>query len=60
MTKRQVAEISRHDSDNGYVYEYDESLASVKEIQRAHQQRLSLWRASVDADIDVKPDATAA
>jgi hypothetical protein len=38
-----VVEISRHHSVNGYVYEYDESLASVKEIQRTHQQRINWW-----------------
>jgi hypothetical protein len=52
----QVVEVSRRDSVNGYVYEYDESLATVKEVQRTHQQRMNWWRTRVDA----KPDADAA
>jgi len=56
MDERQVVEISRYGSVNGYVYEYDESLASVKAIQRTHEQRISWWRASADAE----PDAEAA
>jgi len=42
-------EISRRDSVNGYVYEYDESLASVEEIQRTHQlvgRRSKRWSAT--------------
>jgi len=45
-----VVEISRHESVNGYVYEYDESLTSVKEIQRTHEQRINWWRATADAE----------
>ncbi|MCW2969199.1 MAG: hypothetical protein JWO23_326 [Solirubrobacterales bacterium] len=43
-----VVEISRHHSVNGYVYEYDESLASVKEIQDTHQQRINWWAAKLN------------
>jgi hypothetical protein len=43
-----VVEISRHHSVNGYVYEYDESLSSVKEIQHTHQQRLNWWTAKLN------------
>jgi hypothetical protein len=38
-----VVEISRHHSVNGYVYEYDDSLSSVKEIRRTHEQRINWW-----------------
>jgi hypothetical protein len=50
MPEMQVVEISRHESVNGYVYEYDESLASVKAIQRTHEQRIDWWRANADAE----------
>jgi hypothetical protein len=50
MSAAHVVEISRHDTVNGYRYEYDESLASVKEIQRTHQQRIDWWRAEVGAE----------
>jgi len=56
MAENEVVEVARHDSVNGFVYEYDESLRSVKEIQRTQESRMSWWRASVDA----KPDANAA
>jgi hypothetical protein len=50
MAEMQVVEISRHESVNGYVYEYDESLASVKAIQRTHEQRINWWWANVEAE----------
>jgi hypothetical protein len=50
----QVAEISRRDSVNGYVYEYDESLATVKEIQQTHQQRIHWWQTRVDAKVNAE------
>jgi hypothetical protein len=50
MAEMQVVEISRHESVNGYVYEYDESLASVKAIQRTHELRIDWWRANADAE----------
>jgi hypothetical protein len=56
MAENKVVEFSRHDSVNGYVYDYDESLESVKEIQRTQEQRISWWRASVE----VKADSEAA
>jgi hypothetical protein len=56
MGERQVVEISRYESVNGYVYEYDDSLASVKAIQSTHEQRINWWRANTDAE----PDAEAA
>jgi hypothetical protein len=43
-----VVEIARHHSVNGYIYEYDGSLASVKEIQLTHQQRISWWAAKLN------------
>ena len=49
MAENQVVEISRRDSNNGYVYEYDKALASVKDIQRTHQQRIDWWRTKVEA-----------
>jgi hypothetical protein len=52
MAETQVVEISRHDSANGYVYEYDESLATVKEIHRTHQQRINWWHTRVDDKVD--------
>jgi hypothetical protein len=51
MASIQVVEMSRHDSVNGFVYEYDESLASVKDIQRTHQQRIDSWRTELDAEV---------
>jgi hypothetical protein len=50
----QVAEVSRRDSLNGYVYEYDDSLPSVKEIQCTHRQRIDWWHASIDAKVDAE------
>jgi hypothetical protein len=50
----QVVEISRHDSVNGYVYEYDESLATVKEIQRTHRRRINWWHTRVDTKVDAE------
>jgi hypothetical protein len=54
-----VVEISRHYSVNGYVYEYeyDESLTSVKEVQRAHQQRVNWWLAKLDPEASRIPRA---
>ena len=49
-----VVEVSRHDSVNGYVYEYDESMATVKEIRRTHQQRINWWHTRVDATVDAE------
>lgn len=60
MAEHEVVEISRHDSPNGYVYEYDQSLASVKEIQRTQEQRIGWWRASIAAEPKTKSDAEAA
>jgi hypothetical protein len=60
MAENEVVEVSRHDSDNGYVYEYDESLASVKEIQRTQRQRIGWWRVTADADVVAGQEATAA
>ncbi|MCW3026854.1 MAG: hypothetical protein JWN81_65 [Solirubrobacterales bacterium] len=51
-TETQVVELSRRDSVNGFAYEYDESLATVKEIQRTHQQRINWWHTRVDAEVD--------
>jgi hypothetical protein len=50
ITEMRVVEIPRQESVNGYVYEYDESLASVKEIQRTHEQRINWWRENADAE----------
>jgi hypothetical protein len=50
----QVVEVSRRDSVNGYGYEYDDSLPSVKEIQCTHQQRINWWHARVDAEVDAE------
>jgi hypothetical protein len=50
----EVVEVSRRDSVNGYAYEYDESLPSVKEIQRSHEQRLNWWQTRVDAKMDAE------
>jgi hypothetical protein len=49
-----VVEVARHDSVNGYVYEYDEYLATVKEIQRPHERRVTWWRTRVDARVDAE------
>ena len=43
MGEHKVVEISRRESVNGYVYEYDESLVSVEEIQRAQRERIDWW-----------------
>ena len=51
----QVVEISRHESVNGYVYEYDESLASVKAIQRTHEQRINWWARTQTPNRGPKP-----
>ncbi|MCW3056955.1 MAG: hypothetical protein JWO21_924 [Solirubrobacterales bacterium] len=56
MASIQVVEMSRHDSVNGFVYEYDESLASVKDIQRTHQQRIDWWRTELDAEASAGSD----
>jgi hypothetical protein len=50
----QVVEVSPHDSVSGYVYEYDDSLPSVREIQCRHQQRIDWWHARVDAKVDAE------
>ena len=50
----QAVAVSRRDSANGYVYEYDESLTSVKEIQLTHQQRINRWHTRVDAKADAE------
>jgi hypothetical protein len=60
MDENQAVEISRHDSANGYVYEYDESLAAREEIRRADQPPDDAWRASADTEADAKVDAKAA
>ena len=54
MPEMQVVEISRHESLNGYVYEYDESIETVKEIRRTHQQRINWWHTKVDAKVDAE------
>jgi hypothetical protein len=50
----QVVEVSRRDTVNGYVYEYDDSLVSVKEIQRTHQQRINWWHTRVEGKADAE------
>jgi hypothetical protein len=50
----QVAEVLRRDSVNGYVYEYDDSLPSVKEIQCTGRQRINWWHVRVDAKVDAE------
>jgi hypothetical protein len=50
----EVVEVSRHDSVNGYVYEYDKSLATVKAIRHDHQSRINWWHTRVDAKVDAE------
>ncbi len=54
MGEHQVVEIARRESDNGYVYEYDESLVSVKDIQRAQRQRIDWWLAGAASEKDAE------
>jgi hypothetical protein len=44
MTTITVTEIKRHGSINGYAYEYDDTLDSVRESQRIQQERVNWWR----------------
>jgi hypothetical protein len=44
MTTVTVTEIKRHDSINGYAYEYDDTLNRVKEGQRIQQERVNWWQ----------------
>jgi hypothetical protein len=50
----QAVEVSRNDPVSGYVYEHDESMATVKEIRRTHQQPINWWHTRVDANVDAK------